>query len=156
MPFDDKLVNNLFREYSENVFNYSFSLLKNHDDADDAVQEVFMRLLKSKDSFKGNCSHKTWIMIITRNYCFTKLNGKGRLPERIDDNLQKTDNLSIETRISLDEALGKLTAEEFELIFLREYEKYAYQEIAEIIGTSVDNIKVKLFRVRQQLKKYLQ
>lgn len=156
MPLDDALINSLFREYSENVFNYSFSLLKNHDEADDAVQEVFIRLIKSKEIFKDNCSHKTWLMIITRNYCFTKLSGRARHPERIDENLLKTDNFSIEARISLDEALGKLTNEEFELVFLREYEKYSYQEIAEIVGISIDNLKVKLFRVRQQLKKYLQ
>ena len=92
MPLDDKLVNNLFKEYSENVFNYSFSLLKNYDEADDAVQEVFIRLLKSKESFKENCSYKTWIMVITRNYCFTRLGNRSKSPARIDDKFPKVYN----------------------------------------------------------------
>lgn len=64
MPFDDKLVNNLFREYSENVFNYSFSLLKNRDDA---VQEVFIRLLNlstGKSAFIPGLVLNKYILII--------------------------------------------------------------------------------------------
>ena len=155
MLLDDKLVNNLFKEYSENVFNYSFSLLKNYDEADDAVQEVFIRLLKSKESFKENCSYKTWIMVITRNYCFTRLGNRSKSPARIDDKFFKVYNPGIENRITIDEALGKLSSEDFELVYLREYEKYSYREIAEIAGISIDNVKVKLFRIRKQLKEFL-
>jgi len=152
---DDKIIDRLFKEYSGSVFNYSLSLLKNYDDADDAVQDIFVRLIKSKESFKGNCSYKTWIMIITRNYCLTKLNGKANAPQRIDEKFIKAYNPSIETSMAIDEALGRLSREDFELIYLREYEKHSYREIAEILGITVDNLKVKLFRVRKQLKEYL-
>jgi RNA polymerase sigma-70 factor (ECF subfamily) len=148
-------VKELFEDYSDDILNYSLSLLKNYDDAKDAVQEVFIRFIKSQDSFRGECSYKTWLLTITRNYCFGKMNGKGRQPERIDDNFIKIYEPDIDGIISLKDALDKLNEEDTELIYLREYAGHSYREIAEILDISVDNVKVKLFRVREHLRKYL-
>ena len=53
------------------------------------------------------------------------------------------------------DAVKKLNKEEYELIYLREFACHSYLEISEILGISVDNVKVKLFRVRDQLRKYM-
>ncbi|PKL82532.1 MAG: hypothetical protein CVV24_09670 [Ignavibacteriae bacterium HGW-Ignavibacteriae-3] len=151
----DKTVSELFKSYSNDVLNYSMSILKDYDEAQDAVQEVFVRYIKNEDTFRGDCTHKTWLLTITRNYCFKKLNGRAKLTETIDENFIETHGPNIETKISLNDALEKLTTEEFEIIYLREYACHSYQEMAEILGISIDNVKVKLFRVRGRLRKYL-
>ena len=68
-------------------------------------------------------------------------------PSRIDENTIKIYDPSFEDNISLNEAISKLDPEEFEIIYLREYACHSYKEMAEILGISVDNVKVKLFRV---------
>lgn len=152
----DKTVTELFNLYSNDVLNYSMSILKDYDEAKDAVQEVFVRYIKNEDSFRGDCSYKTWLLTITRNYCFKKLNGRVNHTETIDENFFETHEPSIETKITLNDAMAKLSTEEYELIYLRDYECHTYQEMAVILGITVDNVKVKLFRVRKHLKKYLE
>jgi len=50
--------------------------MKNEDDAKDVVQEVFLRCNKKLGSFRGDCTEKTWLMIIARNYCYKILKTK--------------------------------------------------------------------------------
>lgn len=152
----DKTVTELFNTYSNDVLNYSMSILKNYDEAKDAVQEVFVRYINSQSTFKGECSYKTWLLTITRNYCLKKLNSRANKTERIDDSFLETVESNIETRISLNDAFANISAEEYEIIYLRDFECYSYKEIAGILGITVDNVKVRLFRVRQHLKKYLE
>lgn len=155
MQKEVKTVTELFNSYSNDILNYSLSLLKNYDDAKDALQDVFVKFINNQNSFRGECSYKTWLLTITRNYCYDRLDGKAKQPERIDENFLKVYEPRLDDIISLNDALSKLSQEEFELIYLREYACHSYQEMAEILGISIDNVKVKLFRVRQLLRKYL-
>lgn len=148
-------VDEIFETYSGEIFKYSMSLLKNNQDAQDAVQEVFAKFIQNRHSFRGDCSIKTWLLIITRNYCLKQLKGKDKTNLAINENLLKAYDPNIDIKISLNDALEKIGKDEFELIYLREYAGHSYQEIAQILNISVDNVKVKLFRVREQLRKYL-
>ena len=67
----------LYERYSKDIFKYSFSILKDEDDAKDAVQEVFVKYAENENSFKRSCSYKTWLLVLTRNYCFNKTKSKG-------------------------------------------------------------------------------
>ena len=145
----------IFETYSGEIFKYSMSLLKNSQDAQDAVQEVFVKFIQNRHSFRGDCSVKTWLLIITRNYCYKQLSGRHKTNLSLDENLLRVYDPNIDIKISLSDALEKIGKEEFELIYLREYAGHSYQEIAQILDISIDNVKVKLFRVREQLRKYL-
>lgn len=155
MPVEAKTVGQLYKDYSNDVLNYSMSILKNYDDAKDTLHEVFEKYIKTENSFKGNCSYKTWLLVITRNHCFQKLKGKGVFTVSIDESNLKLFDPKIDDKITLNDAIKSLSKEEFELIYLREYACHSYSEMAEILGISIDNVKVKLFRVREQLRKYL-
>jgi RNA polymerase sigma-70 factor (ECF subfamily) len=148
-------VKELFELYSRDILHYSMSLLKDSDDAKDAVQEVFVRFINSQSTFRGECSYKTWLLVITRNYCYKKLNGKSSKVMPISESMNETLVHNFDEKITLEEAMRKLSDEDYELIYLREYACHSYKEIAEILGISIDNVKVKLFRVREQLRKYL-
>ena len=148
-------IKELFELYSGDILNYSMSLLKDSDDAKDAVQEVFVRFINTQNTFRGECSYKTWLLVITRNYCYKKLNGRASNLIRIDENLSEKFDAKLDEKITLNDAMKLLSKEEQELIYLREYACHSYKEMAEIMGISVDNVKVKLFRVREQLRKYL-
>jgi RNA polymerase sigma-70 factor (ECF subfamily) len=145
----------IFKKYSADILKYSFSLLKNSDDAKDAVQEVFIRYISSRDNFRGECSEKTWLLTITRNYCFKLLTkNKHARTDNIDEFPQLYDPKP-DITITLKDAIDNLSPEDYELVYLREYAGYTYQEISQILEISTDNVKIRLFRVRQKLKQYL-
>jgi RNA polymerase sigma-70 factor (ECF subfamily) len=138
------------------IFKYSYSILKNREEAEDAVQEVFVKYAENEDSFKGDCSCKTWLLIIARNYCFNRIKNKNFNNTDIDDeSFNETTNPDYDMNISLKDALMKLSEEYNELIYLREYEGLSYNEIAGITKLSLENVKIKLFRARQELRKML-
>lgn len=146
----------LYERYSKDIYKYSFSILKRSEDAEDAVQEVFMKYVENIDDYKGNCSIKTWLLVITRNYCFNRLKSKNYNTGRLDDEVDlKPQNYNYDLKISLDDALLKLSPVSNELLYLKEYEGYSYKEIAEITELSVENVKIKLFRARQFLRNIL-
>jgi len=147
----------LYDKYSKDVFKYSFSILKNKDDAKDAVQDVFVKYAQNESSFKGNCSYKTWLLIITRNYCYNKVKSKNFNNERIEDHIfNKYYETDYDTNITIKDSLLQLSTEHNELIYLREYEGYSYKEIAALTEQSIENVKIKIFRARQQLRKLLE
>jgi RNA polymerase sigma-70 factor (ECF subfamily) len=152
---EEKSINESISAYYGDIFRYSLSLLRNYEDAQDAVQDVFIRFMQSSSTFRGECSIKTWLLVITRNYCLKKLSSKKSPHITADESLLAFYELNIETRITLNDALTKLSIDEYELIYLREYADYSYQEIAEILGINIDSVRMKLFRVRKVLKKYI-
>jgi len=146
----------LYERYSQDIFKYSFSILKDEDEAKDAVQDVFVKYAKNESSFKRNCSYKTWLLVLTRNYCYNKIKSKGFNNVCLEEQtLNKTYETDFDIRITIREALMQLNSEDNELIYLLEYENYSYKEIAEITEQSLENIKIKIFRARQQLRKLL-
>lgn len=146
-------ISELYTKYRNDVFHYSLGLIKNPDDAKDVVQEVFLRCNKSLESFRGDCSEKTWLLIITRNYCYNFLKSKKHLNDPIEDHKHKEVEMDIDAKLTLEGALKSLSKENYELLYLKEYLGYSYKEIAEIMDISLCNVKTKLFRTRQQLRK---
>lgn len=146
----------LYERYSKDIFKYSFSILKDEDDAKDAVQEVFVKYAENENSFKRNCSHKTWLLVLTRNYCYNKIKSKGFNNVSLEEQtFNKTYETDYDSQISVREALMQLNPEDNELIYLREYESYCYKEIGVITDQSLENVKIKLFRARKKLREIL-
>jgi len=120
------------------------------------LQEVFVKYAENESSFKFECSQKTWLLVLTRNYCYNKLKSGHWNNARIEeDNFEKSFEKDLDLSISLDDALKSLSAEQNELLYLKEYGNYSYKEIAEITGLTVENVKIKLFRTRQRLRQIL-
>lgn len=145
----------LYVQFSVDVFNYALSLLKDTEKASDALQDVFLKFIETEKNFKGDCSYKTWLLVITRNYCFNKLLKNKKSNLRLEDIDELSDTIKIDDKLSIEDAINKLSQDESEIIYLREYAGHSYKEMAEILETTVDNVKVKLFRVRKKLRKYL-
>jgi len=142
--------------HSKDLYRYAYSLLKNNEDAEDVVQDVFMNYLIKSDSYRGDCSLKTWLLVLTRNQCYNVIKSrKIRQSESIEDVNLCSDINYVEDKLNIEDALKTLTSEENEIIFLREYSDFSYKEIAQILNISIDNVKVRLFRAKQKLRKAL-
>ncbi|MFA8344068.1 MAG: RNA polymerase sigma factor [Rhodothermaceae bacterium] len=156
MANTDRKISELYVKYQNDIFYYSLGLMKNEDDAKDVVQEVFLRCNKNLGSFRGDCTEKTWLMVIARNYCYKLLKAKKLLTDPLDDFKDEKIEINIDEKLTLDEALNSLSKENFEILYLKEYAGYSYKEIAEIMDISLSNVKIKLFRIRQQLRKNIE
>ena len=154
---EKKAVVDLFNIYSNDIMRYALSIVHNIEEAEDIVQDVFLKYQLYEKSFNNECNYKTWLFTITRNICYNKLKEAHNKTRNFDEiEINHSYNVNYEEMLSLKKAMSTLSADENELIFLRDYEKYSYKELANILDLSIDNIKVKLFRVKKKLKKILE
>ena len=146
----------LYTMYKTDMYRYAMSLLKNKQEAEDAVHEVFAKYSQTETSFKGDCSYKTWLMVLTRNYCYNRLSSMSFTNTDIDIIAPyQSVTHDFDTILTMKEALSKISPEYNELIYLKEYDGFSYKEIADLTHLSIENVKIKLFRARQELRNYL-
>lgn len=137
-------------------------LVNNDQDAEDIVQESFLRAYKYYSSYQGGNS-RSWLLSIVRNTCYTWLheNQAQGLTVDLDDELS-SDGIAVDdpeqnfqTKASqqmLALALEKLPVEYRELVVLRELEELSYKEIALIAAVPIGTVMSRLARARQRLK----
>ena len=156
----------IYDRYSGRIYNFAFRFLKNAEAAEDAVQEVFVKMLKHANQFHGDAKLSTWLFSITANWCrdyLRKADNKAkeggrraghsagaRASSRRTANLERREN---EQRVR--RALATLTAEQREAILLSRYQGLSYAEIAQIAGCSEGAVKTRVFRAMETLKKTL-
>lgn len=155
----------IYDRYSSRIYNFAYRFLKNSEAAEDATQEVFVKMLKHANQFHGDAKLSTWLFSITANWCrdyLRKSDNKAKEAEEVlisipapaelapDRNLERRQN---EQRVQ--RALGALTPEQREAILLSRYQGLSYAEIAQISGCSEGAVKTRVFRAMETLKKAL-
>jgi RNA polymerase sigma-70 factor (ECF subfamily) len=150
------LLDVLYRRYAGDVYRYAYSILCHQQEAEDAMQEVFLRIEQSKERFRGDCDTKRYLLILARNYCYNRRKQKSFHNKQIDELMRHpADNDHLDEHIALQTAMTQLTPEQSELLYLKEYSGYSYQEMAYMTGQTVASIKIKLYRTRQFLRELL-
>jgi RNA polymerase sigma-70 factor (ECF subfamily) len=157
----------LFRKYQAYVFNVALGMLCNSEDAADVTQEAFLRLHRSLDSFRGDSTFSTWIYRVTVNLSITELRRRSRnrfqFLEEIahDENSGITEELGphpdeaiqqAEERRVVHKILQTLPPDYRAIMVLRHFQQLAYEEIAEVLGLSLSQVKTRLFRARKMFK----
>jgi RNA polymerase sigma-70 factor (ECF subfamily) len=144
-------------------YNLARWLLRDEHEAEDLVQEAYVRALKSFPTFHG-ADGRPWFLAIVRNCCFSRLRQKQargketRFDEELHgaaDHAQNPESLVVdkEERQSLQEALDELPPEFKEAIILRELEGLSYKEIAAIADISMGTVMSRLARARALLRR---
>ena len=166
-----------FREivdrYQTKVYSIIYGILRNHNDAEDIAQQVFAKVYFSIRNFDFRSSLLTWVYKITVNECYDYLRKKKvrKLVYESDfteDDAVKMENSSAAVSLApgADEDLArrelilklleKISAEDRQLMLLKEVEGHSVEELAQMTGMNENTIKVKLFRARQKLLKAAQ
>ena len=155
----------IYDRYSARIYNFAFRFLRNAEAAEDATQEVFVKMLKHARQFQGDAKLSTWLFSITANWCRDYLRKADNRPKESDDvlvTLPSPNELSPERKLEQREdeqrvrrALGALTPEQREAILLSRYQGLSYAEIAKIAGCSEGAVKTRVFRAMETLKKAL-
>ena len=131
------------------------------EDFEDYYQEVCLQIWKSKDKFRGDSKWSTWIYRLTLNICLTLIKKKKNNRQHYtseyeirDDGVEENKSFSDESLNHLYAAIKKLSELDRAVILLYLEEK-RNKEIAEIIGTSANNIGVRINRIKERLKALL-
>lgn len=156
-------IERLIDEYGNDVLRISYIYLKDKQRAEDAFQEVFLKVYKNFENFKGMSSEKTWIIRITVNVCKDLLRSswiKRVFPsENIKAELTHTDIgdklAEFEDRKILFDEILKLSASHKDVIILHYYQQFDTIEIGKILGIPESTVRTRLFRARQALRKRL-
>jgi RNA polymerase sigma-70 factor (ECF subfamily) len=146
------------------AYNLARWLTRNGDDAEDVVQEAYLRAFRSFDTFRGQDS-RAWLLAVVRNTCFSMLRKRGNQPalefdERIhiaaDESLDAEAVLLNQAALgSLQDCLEALPLEFREAIILRELEEMSYKEISDVAKVPVGTVMSRLARARKRLQECL-
>jgi len=148
------------------AYNLARWLTRNGQDAEDLVQEAYLRAFRSFDTFQGGGGDgRAWLLTVVRNTCFTWLKKRGHQPAvECDEQMHSAPDESPNAESillaqadlgSLQDCLEALPAEFREAIVLRELEELSYKEISEIARVPVGTVMSRLARARKRLQQCL-
>lgn len=146
----------LMATYRKPLVNLVNSIISNHDEAEEIVQDVFVRFYLKRDSFEGKSKIYTWLYRVSFNRAVDYIRKKERekkyrLKEYRNAEMQESDDDNSINKIILTESLAKLE-DSFRIpLIMSEYENYSYEEIAERLGLPVNTIRTRIFRARKKL-----
>ena len=144
----------LIRENENSMYAVAYSVLKNDNDAADAIGESILRAYSSLDSLKNEKAFKPWLLKIIHNTCLETLR-KRKITLDIDEQYDLADEKASEdhsTRLALRDAVESLRQPYRTVVVLYYYENMSIKEISLISGDSTQAVKKQLSRAREMLK----
>ena len=156
--------NLLVREYQERVYWHVRKMVIDHDDADDLVQEIFVKVWKNLKSFREDSKLYTWIYRIATNECLTFLKKKKRklfipindVQSELAGKLEDDENISgDEVQMKLQKALLKLPDKQRMVFNMKYFDDMKFKDIAEITGTSEGALKASYHHAVKKIEEFI-
>jgi RNA polymerase sigma-70 factor (ECF subfamily) len=148
-----------FNLTQKSVYSYALSILKNHDDAMDILQETYLKIRGAAHLYEPMGKPLAWVFTITRNLAMSKLrtgNKTETVPaETLEDDLSLSYVTDREDFFILQAALKILDLEEREIILLHAVSGFKHREIADSLNLSLGTVLSKYQRGLKKLRKYL-
>lgn len=148
-----------FRKYHAMLFRIAFAEVKSHADAEDIMQEAFIRLLCCQTEFASEEHEKAWMIRVTLNLCKDLLKSKWRQTTTGLDEVPESEKVYMKVPyLERDDTLWLILSlqENYRRpLYLFYYEDYAVKEIADILEMPVNTVKTNLRRGREELKHLL-
>ncbi len=150
----------LYETCSSTVFAYALSILRNRDDADDAMQDTFLKIRSAAHLYKPQGKPMAWIFKITKNICLMMIRKKVhtvQLPEedaQPDLGLDQIDNA--EDRMTLEKAFTVLPEDTCQIIMLHAVSGMKHREVAELLNMPISTVLSKYNRGIKRLQSELE
>lgn len=152
----------LVDRYKNFVFTLSIKMLQNREEAEEAAQDVFIKVYRSLQKFKTESKFSTWLYRITYNTCLDKMRSKKRnTPVFSFDHFAEDEAVSLinvldtieerERKQMIQKCLDLLPAQDSFLLTLYYFQENSLKEISKIMSINENNLKIKLFRSRRRL-----
>lgn len=143
---------NSVKKYADMVFRIALNECKNREDAEDMVQNTFLKLLQHKKAFDSEEHQKHWLIRVTINECHSLFTSPWRQKTQSLDTIpDSAGNMSPEQG-DLYYAVMDLPARYRHVVYLYYYEEYSIREIADILNVKESTLQTRLMRARTLLK----
>ncbi len=156
----------LVERYQHYVFTIAFKILRSREEAEEAAQDVFVKVYKTLNSYEQKSKFSTWLYTVTYRTAIDIARKKQLLTDSIDDDahflqiedaednpLQEVQHGDLQTQLQF--VINQLRPDDAALITLFYLNEKTVKEISEITGLTETNIKTKLHRTREILREYL-
>ncbi len=157
--------NELVRRYQEKVYWVARRVIGTHEDADDIVQDVFVRVYDALKSFRAESGFYTWVYRITVNISLNALRKKrvkdflryDEMEEELESEDMQSDNdiLKKEYQSILAKAIERLPAKQKMVFMLRYYDEMPYEEMAKVLKKSEGGLKANYFHALKKVQEYV-
>ncbi len=154
---DTGVFEEIYQRFGERMKSVAWSHLGNVSDAEDAVQETFLKIHRAATTFTGEASFSTWAYRILVNTCYDALRRRKRrveetnLDDAVETAVRTAPNVDDTKRIALRRMLDELPEQRRAVFTLFEIEGLSHAEIAQILGISEGNSKWILFSTKKEL-----
>jgi RNA polymerase sigma-70 factor (ECF subfamily) len=152
----------LFERYNKRIYNFLARMTMDRDLAEDLTQNVFLRMIKYRNSYRQGLRFQSWIYQVARNIFSDHYQAhKNKFSdfvdvEKVSDNIPDAgENESLEEQEKLlERSMSLLNDEQRELLVLTRFQHMKYEEVAVLMDTTVANIKVKVHRAIAKLREH--
>ncbi|MBI1269631.1 sigma-70 family RNA polymerase sigma factor [bacterium] len=181
---DKTLFKSLVRRYQNRIYNAAYRMLGNKEEAEEVVQDTFIKMHQSLDKFRNQASFAAWLFRISHNVSIDRLRARrrknksgfvlfsfnplstlggdgdeerGGVVQQVADERpdpQQEIDLSEESKV-IEQSLRLLPENQRAVLILHDIEGFSYQDIAEIIGANIGTVRSRLHYGRQKLKELL-
>ncbi|WP_258100024.1 RNA polymerase sigma factor [Marinoscillum pacificum] len=152
----------LVDQYQVRVYNFVLNILRNEEDAHEVVQDTFLKVYKSLNTFRGESKLSTWMLRIAYFACMTRLRKVKPVLVDIENHSSSFEGNNVhdqaelgDMRSVLAQALEGLTEDEKGIVTLYYYNDQSIKEICEIMGLKDSNVKIILHRSRKKMSEVL-
>lgn len=158
----------LISDNNELLYRIGMSYINNHTEVEDLMQSTYLKAFEKLSSFNNKSAFSTWITRIMINECLMLLRSKKKRKEIYYDDhnflnsSEPVDDYSAETNLNykelkaISEKIIFNLPEEYRIVFiLRQVQKLSTKDVAEAIGISEENVKIRMFRARRMIQKML-
>lgn len=176
---DDEVIKNIFggekRQFAELVDRYkdkamtlAVRMVKNREDAEEIVQDAFLRAYRGLGKFQGNAMFSTWMYRIVYNLCLTKIGKYRKDPDFVDiddgEEIYLADEQAINPHTKLESKdlvalvrtiIDRMPEQYSSILSLFYFQELSYGEICEVTGLPLGTVKAHLFRARNMLQQKL-
>ncbi|RHW34038.1 sigma-70 family RNA polymerase sigma factor [Lysinibacillus yapensis] len=158
----EQIIDQLMREYSDDILHLVYTYVKNRTIAEDLAQEIFIKCYEKLNQFNQQSTIKTWLYRIASNHCKDYLRSwhyrKITLSNKVFDHIPSKSKQVEEEVIkhseenSLTNAVMNLPLKYREVVFLHYYEELSLKEISKITSVNINTLKTRLKRAKELLK----
>jgi RNA polymerase sigma factor (sigma-70 family) len=157
----------LVDRYKSMVFSLALKMVKHREEAEEVAQDIFIKIFKSIDKFKGDSKFSTWVYKVAYNTCLDRIKKNNREKNTIPiDDFSENQIKTMETVLdaiderernkTIQDCIQLLPNEDGFLLILYYFEEQSIDEISKIMDCTANNVKVKLFRSRKKLASILE
>ena len=156
MKQEEEIFARLVREHKSTIYTVCYMFSKDEDEVQDLFQETLINMWKGMGGFREESKIDTWIYRVTLNTCLTQERKKKRevkkVPLNMDVNFFEDNDANAKQARILHQRISQLAYVDRALVMLW-LDGMSYDEIGAVVGISAQNVAVKLFRIKEQLKK---